>query len=94
MFINIINYNEQFYLFLIRKNHRQKFIIIFYRELKHYNVAFIEFKGLILYIQKKMNDFLHLYKHFVKCYIDDVVIFFKTIKKYFEHLRIIFRLFV
>ena len=44
-------------------------------------------------MQKKMNGFLRLYKYFVKYYINNVIIFFKIIKKYFEYFRIIFRLF-
>ena len=40
-----------------------------------------------------MNDFLRLYKHFVKYYINNVMIFFKIIEKHFKHFRIIFRLF-
>ena len=37
-----------------------------------------------------MNDFLYLYKYFIKYYINNVIIFFKTIKKYFKYFRIIF----
>ena len=54
----------------------------------------INFKNFILYIQRKINDFFYLYRYFTKCYINDIVIFFKIAKKYFKYLRIIFRLFI
>ena len=40
-----------------------------------------------------MNDFFRLYRHFIKYYINDIVIFFKIAKKYFKYFRIIFRFF-
>ena len=40
-----------------------------------------------------MNDFLRFYRHFARYYIDNIIIFSKTIAEYFEHLGIIFRLF-
>ena len=41
-----------------------------------------------------MNDFFYLYRYFAKCYINDIIIFFKIIKKDFKHFRIIFRFFI
>ena len=40
-----------------------------------------------------MNEFLRLYRHFAKCYIDNIMIFFYIVKKHFEHLKIIFAFF-
>ena len=50
IFINVVNCNEQFHLFLIKKNHRQRFIIVFHKEFEHFNVAAMEFKNSILYV--------------------------------------------
>ena len=57
IFINVIDCNKQFHLFLIRKNYRQRFIIIFYKESEHFNVAAMEFKNSIFYVQKKWTGF-------------------------------------
>ena len=40
-----------------------------------------------------MNEFLRLYRYFARCYIDNIVIFFRIAKEHFEHLRIIFAFF-
>src|SRR5947207_11510447 len=46
-----------------------------------------------LYAQCMMNMILRPHKFFVCCYIDDIVIFLKTLKNYLKHLNIIFSLF-
>ena len=40
-----------------------------------------------------MNNFLYLYYYFIKYYINDIIIFFRSAKKYFKYLKIIFYLF-
>ena len=37
-----------------------------------------------------MNNFFHLYQHFAKYYIDDIIIFFKIIKKYLNIFELFF----
>ena len=82
-FINVIDYNEQFHLFLIKKNHRQCFIIVFHKKSEHFNIAIMKFKNLVSYVQRKMNEFLRSYRHFAKCYIDNIMIFFRSAKEHF-----------
>ena len=41
----------------------------------------------------KMNNFFRLYYYFIKYYIDDIIIFSRNPKKYFEYLKIIFYFF-
>ena len=83
IFINVIDCNEQFHLFLIKKNHRQRFIIVFHREFEHFNVAAMEFKNSVPYVQRKMDGFLRPYRHFAKCYINNIMIFFRSAKEHF-----------
>ena len=89
----MIDYNKQFHLFLIKKNHYQRFIIVFYKRSKHFNVVIMRFKNFVSYVQRKMNEFLRLYRYFIKCYINNIMIFFHIAKEHFEHLKIIFALF-
>ena len=93
IFINVIDCSEQFHLFLIKKNHRQRFIVVFHKEFEHFNVAIMRFKNSILYVQRKMNEFLRLYRHFAKCYINSIMIFFRFAKEHFQYLKTIFALF-
>ena len=93
IFINVVDYNEQFHLFLIKKNYRQRFIIVFYKGFEHFNITTIKFKNSVSYVQKKMNEFLYSYRHFARCYIDNIIIFSRSAKEYFQHLKTIFALF-
>ena len=93
IFINVVDCNKQFHLFLIKKNYRQRFIIVFYKEFEHFNVAAMRFKNSVPYIQRKMNGFLRLYRHFAKCYIDNIIIFSRSAKEHFQYLKTIFAFF-
>ena len=53
----------------------------------------MKFKNSILYVQRKMDEFLRLYRYFAKCYIDNIIIFFRFAKEYFQYLKTIFALF-
>ena len=52
------------------------------------------FKNSILYVQRKMNEFLRSYRHFAKCYINNIMIFSRSAKEHFQHLKTIFALFI
>ena len=83
IFINVIDCNKQFHLFLIKKNHRQRFIIVFHKEFEHFNVVIMRFKNSVLYVQRKMNGFLRLYRYFARCYINNIIIFSHSTKEHF-----------
>ena len=57
------------------------------------NVAAMDFKNSVSYVQRRMDNFLRPYRHFARCYIDDIVVFSRSAEEHFEHLRTIFRLF-
>ena len=49
-YIIVVDSSNQFYQFLIKKKYRDCFTIIFYKKKEQSNVAFINFKELVLYI--------------------------------------------
>ena len=46
-----------------------------------------------VYVQRQIDDILKKYCAFVRVYVDNIVMFNKTLTKHFDHLRKIFRLF-
>ena len=40
-----------------------------------------------------MNEILHLYRYFAKCYINNIIIFFRIAKEHFQYLKNIFAFF-
>jgi hypothetical protein len=57
------------------------------------NIAIIKYKNSPSYIQRIINTILQLYRQFTRCYVDDIIIFFKIFEKYIEYLDAIFELF-
>src|SRR5204863_2723513 len=74
------------------KNH-EKFIIVSHCDLKIVSVAFMSYQKFSSYAQCMMNMIFCSHKFFVCCYINDIVIFSKTLKNHFQHLNIVFNLF-
>src|SRR5437868_9146038 len=74
------------------KNH-EKFTIISHHDFKIVNIIFMSYQKNFLYVQHMMNMIFRFHKFFICCYIDDIVIFLKTLKNHLKHLNIIFSLF-
>src|SRR5204862_4751051 len=74
------------------KDHK-KFIIVSHHDLKTVSIALMSYQESLSYAQHMMNMILHSHKFFVCCYIDDIVIFSKTLEDHLQHLNMIFNLF-
>jgi hypothetical protein len=57
------------------------------------NVTIMEYKDSPPYVQRMMDTILRSHRQFARCYVDDIIIFFKTFEKYIEYLNTIFELF-
>ena len=64
-----------------------------HRDQEFFNVIVMKYKNSLAYMQKQIDRLLRFYK-FVKIYIDDIVIYFKILKKHIAHLREIFNTFI
>src|SRR5947207_11656781 len=74
------------------KDH-EKFTIISHCDLKIISIVLMNYQEFFSYAQHMMNMILRSHKFFIHCYIDDIVIFLKTLKNHLKHLNIIFSLF-
>src|SRR5436190_208270 len=74
------------------KDH-EKFTIINHCDLKIISVALMNYQEFSLYAQHMMNMIFRSHKFFICCYIDDIVIFLKTLKNHLKHLNTVFSLF-
>ena len=63
-----------------------------HKDQKQFNVAIMNFKNSSIYVQRKINVILRIYKTFVKVYVNDIMIFNKTLKKHLFYLRQVFEL--
>ena len=74
----------------MHSNDRHKLTIINHRNQKSFNVAIMRYKNFSIYVQRQIDKLLRVYQKFVKTYVDDIVIFSRTLKKHLSHFRQIF----
>ena len=53
----------------------------------------MKYRNSSAYVQRQINSMFKFFKKFVRAYVNDVVIFFNSLKKHFRHLTQIFKLF-
>ena len=74
----------------MRITNKHKFIVILHCNQKQFNVVVMKFKNFLVYVQRKIDTILRVYRVFVRIYVDDIIIFSKTLKKHLIHLREVF----
>ena len=88
--MNEANYFHQWFVKILNC---YKFIIVFHRDNEQWNVTFINFKNNSTYVQRQIDRLLRKHCEFVKTYMNDIMIFNKTLDEHLFHLNIIFQLF-
>ena len=94
LYIIIVNCNEFFYQWRIRVNNKSKLIVVSYCDNEYFNIIIMNFRNLLIYVQRKIDQLLRKYCVFARIYINDVIIFHKILKKHILYLTIIFELFI
>jgi hypothetical protein len=62
---------------------RHKLIVVLHRGQEQFNVAVMGFKNSVSYVQRQIDRILRPVRYFARAYINDVVVFSKTLE---EHL--------
>ena len=92
-FIFIVDATIFFHQWMIKLENRHKFIVITHKEQKQFNVEVMSFKNTSSYVQQKIDNILREFKTFCKVYINDIIIFSKTLQTHIQHFHLIFDLF-
>ena len=92
-YINIVDVIEWFHQFNVRKTNKQKFIVISHKNQKQFNVTFMKFKNSSFYVQWQIDQLLRFYRQFFRIFMNDIMIFSRTLKKHLFYLQQIFELF-
>ena len=61
-----------------------------HKDQKQFNVAIMSYKNNFSYVQKKIDALFRIVRRFVKVYVDDIVMFNRTLKKHKTHLHEVF----
>ena len=92
-FISTVDAVGWFHQFNVRRPDRHKFTVVSHRGQEQSNVALMGFKGSPPYVQRQTDQMLRTYREFSRAYMDDIIVFSKTLAEHVEHLRQIFQLF-
>ena len=86
-YISTIDATTFFHQWLIKLLDRHKFTVVTHRKQEQFNVEMMSFKNISAYVQREIDNILWIYKNFCRAYINDIVIFSKTLKKRVKHLH-------
>ena len=93
LFISVMNCASFFHQWLVQLTNRHKLIVVSHRESKQWNVVVMRYRNSQAYVQKQIDKLLYEYKHFAKAYVDDVIVFFQSLKEHLRYLNQVFSLF-
>ena len=92
-YISVVDAVGWFHQFNVRHRDRHKLTVVSHRGQEQSNVALMGYKGSPPYVQRQTDKLLRPYRSFAKAYVDDMIIFSKTLVEHLQHLRTIFQLF-
>ena len=68
--------------------------IVSHKNQEIFNIIIMRFINSVSYVQYQINDILQSLYEFVQTYINNIIVFSKTLKKYKNHLHHFFSLFI
>ncbi len=89
-YIFVIDVVAFFYQFRVKFIDRHKLTIMSHHEQKYFLITSMKFKNSSTYAQRQINKILRDLKHCCKVFIDDIIIFFSSLKKHVEYLFLMF----
>jgi len=93
-FISVVDCASFFYQWRVHPDDRHKLTVVSHRGQESFNVAVMGFKNSPAYVQRQIDRLLRPFRTFARAYVDDIVIYSKTLKEHLRHLSAIFSLFV
>ena len=92
IYIFVMNCVDFFYQWKIHFSNKHKLIVVIHRDQEIFNVIIMSYRNSSSYVQRQIDRVLRLYKQFVKTYIDDIMIFSKSLQEHFDHFQKIFEI--
>lgn len=92
-FLSTIDAVGWFHQFLVARYDRHKFTVVSHRGQEESAVALMGYKGSPPYVQRQTDAMLRPYKDFAKAFVDDIIVFSRTLAEHLSHLSQIFELF-
>ena len=81
-----------FYQWLVSWKDCHKLTVTTHQGLEHFNVAVIGFQNSPPYVQRQIDQILRSHRTYAQAYINDIVVFSKTLEEHIAHLDTVFKL--
>ena len=81
-YITVIDCASFFYQWRVATDDRHKLTVITHRGQESFNVAVMGYKNSPSYVQRQIDGILRPFRDFVRAYINDIVIFSRTLDEY------------
>lgn len=91
-FISVMDIISFFYQWNMKKKDQYKLMMILYREQEEFQVMVMNYKNSLSYIQKQIDNLLKSFRQFARAYVDDIVVFSKTLEEHERYLHKVFEL--
>lgn len=91
-YISTVDGVAWFHQFRVQKSDRSKLTIISHRGQEESSVALMGYKGSPPYVQRQTDALLRPLRAFVRAFVDDIIIFSRTLAEHESHLRQLFQL--
>ena len=92
-YIIVVNCFAFFYQWRVHSNDKHKLIVVTHKKQKIFNVVVMKYKNSSTYVQRQIDRLLRSYRNYVKTYVNDIVIHFKTLSEHLRHFRDVFDMF-
>ena len=92
-YILTVNCASFFYQWLVNLINQHKFTVVLHQSQKHFNVAVMKYCNSSSYVQQQMNEILYVFQAFAQEYVNNIVIFSRTLNEHVNHLHQVFQLF-
>ena len=92
-YISTVDVTGFFHQWNIATKDHEKLTVTSHWGQEHFNVTVMGFKNSPPYIQRQMDRILQEFKNFTRAFIDDIVIFSKSLEQHLDNLQAVFYLF-
>ena len=92
-YITVVDAVGWFHQFRVKPSDRDKFTVVSHRGQEQSSVALMGYKGSPPYVQRQTDQLLRPYRSFARAYMDDMIVFSRTLDKHIEHLHQLLSLF-
>ena len=89
-YISVVDYSSFFYQWRVYRVYRHRLAVVSHRGQEVFNVAVIGYRNLLAYVQRIIDKILRQERGFSRAYVDDIVIFSRTLEEHIRHLHQVF----